>query len=146
MTQPSYKPTGAPDFMPYIGVSDPKASLAFFEETFGFERTPTVIEEGGKIMHAEMKFLETVIMFGPVDAFDPPVRTPRQAGAVPPVGFYVYCKDVDALFLRAKQTGAHIVSVPKDQFYGDRNFTVEDRDGYRWTFGQKVFDFNPSAS
>ncbi|MEN3312565.1 MAG: hypothetical protein V7645_1894, partial [Actinomycetota bacterium] len=39
--------------------------------------------------------------------------------------------------------GAKIVREPEDQFYGDRNYAVEDPEGHEWYFGTHVRDVSP---
>ena len=56
---------------------------------------------------------------------------------------YVYVDDVDARYERAKQAGATIVRGPEDQFYGARNYAVEDPEGHEWYFGTHVRDVSP---
>lgn len=51
--------------------------------------------------------------------------------------------DVDQHYERAKQHGAHIISPPADYPYGERQYTVEDFAGRRWTFSQSVADIDP---
>lgn len=39
--------------------------------------------------------------------------------------------------------GAHLISLPTDYPYGERQYTVEDIVGHRWTFSQTVSDSDP---
>ena len=52
--------------------------------------------------------------------------------------FYVYVDDVDAHFDRAKAAGAEIREEPHEHFGGNRQYTVSDPGGHRWTFAQPV--------
>jgi uncharacterized glyoxalase superfamily protein PhnB len=54
--------------------------------------------------------------------------------------------DVDVHYEHAKQSGARIVSPPTDFPYGERQYTVEDLGGHRWTFSQTIADVAPKAS
>jgi uncharacterized glyoxalase superfamily protein PhnB len=51
--------------------------------------------------------------------------------------------DVDAHCDRARQFGARILSPPRTCEFGERQYSVEDLAGYRWTFSQSVADVNP---
>ncbi|MBI5961694.1 MAG: VOC family protein [Chloroflexi bacterium] len=51
--------------------------------------------------------------------------------------------DVNSHFERARQAGAQIVSVPTDFPYGERQYTVDDPGGHRWTFSQAIADVDP---
>lgn len=53
--------------------------------------------------------------------------------------------DVDAHYARAKAAGAHVVSEPTTYPYGERQYSVRDIGGHRWTFTQSVADSDPAA-
>jgi len=50
------------------------------------------------------------------------------------VVIYVMVADVDAHHKAAKKKRANLISAPKTQFYGLREYMVEDLDGYRLSF------------
>ncbi len=52
-------------------------------------------------------------------------------------------EDVDALHTRALACGARVVREPRDHPYGERQFTVEDLAGHRWSFSQSIADVAP---
>ena len=51
---------------------------------------------------------------------------------------YFWCAGVDAIFERAKASGAQIEQEPTTQFYGVREFMLRDLDGRQLTFGEPV--------
>lgn len=51
--------------------------------------------------------------------------------------------DVDGHHARARQHGARILSPPADYAYGERQYSVEDLAGHRWTFTQAIADVLP---
>ncbi len=53
--------------------------------------------------------------------------------------------DVDRHFEHTRQRGARIILPPETHFYGERQYSVEDFAGYRWTFSQAVADVDPSV-
>jgi uncharacterized glyoxalase superfamily protein PhnB len=55
----------------------------------------------------------------------------------------VHVEDVDRHFEHAKRFGARIVETPNDKPFGERQYTVEDPEGHRWTFSQHVADVGP---
>lgn len=59
------------------------------------------------------------------------------------VGLYIYVEDVDALFAQAVQACAKIVNAEENQFYGDRNGTLEDPFGHTWFLGTHIEDLTP---
>lgn len=55
----------------------------------------------------------------------------------------VRVSDVDSHYERARQAGAQILNPPTDYPYGERQYTVEDPGGHRWTFSQTIADVDP---
>jgi uncharacterized glyoxalase superfamily protein PhnB len=55
----------------------------------------------------------------------------------------MHVDDVDSYYERAKQSGARIIRPPADYPFGERQFTVEDIGGHRWTFSQTIADVDP---
>jgi uncharacterized glyoxalase superfamily protein PhnB len=51
--------------------------------------------------------------------------------------------DVDGHCEHARQLGARIINPPTDYPYGERQYTVEDLGGHRWTFSQTIADVDP---
>ena len=57
----------------------------------------------------------------------------------------VRVNDIDRHYEHAKSSGAKIVSPPNDYPYGERQYTVEDPGGHRWTFSQTIADIDPKS-
>ena len=93
----------------------------------------------GKVMHAEVQMADGVIMMGCPGAN---YKNPKRLGAVTQ-NVYVYVDDVDRHFEHARKAGAKILEEPKDQFYGDRRYGVEDLEGHHWFFATHVRDVAP---
>jgi uncharacterized glyoxalase superfamily protein PhnB len=51
--------------------------------------------------------------------------------------------DVEAHHRLAALHGARVVESPADHPYGERQYSVEDLAGHRWTFSQTVADVDP---
>src|SRR5262249_566115 len=51
--------------------------------------------------------------------------------------------DIDGHHERAKQRGAKILGAPTSYPYGERQYSVEDFAGHRWTFSQSIADVAP---
>jgi uncharacterized glyoxalase superfamily protein PhnB len=56
----------------------------------------------------------------------------------------VLVDNVDAACERAIAGGAEVIHPPEDQPYGERQFSVRDFAGYRWTFSQSIADVDPA--
>ena len=56
---------------------------------------------------------------------------------------HVRVADVASHYARAKERGATITEPPADYPFGERQYTVEDPGGHRWTFSQSIADVAP---
>jgi len=57
----------------------------------------------------------------------------------------VRVEDVNEHFEHARQRSARILKPPTDMPFGERQYTVEDPWGHRWTFSQSIADVPPEA-
>jgi uncharacterized glyoxalase superfamily protein PhnB len=57
----------------------------------------------------------------------------------------VHVEEVDDHCERAKQSGPRIIHPPTDDPFGERQYTVEDPGGHRWTFSQTIGDVDPKT-
>ena len=63
------------------------------------------------------------------------MKQPDEIGGAETQSAYVIVTDADALYARAKATGARIVLDIKDEDYGGRGFACRDLEGHVWSFG-----------
>ncbi len=116
--------TPPPQVWPTFGARDARALITFLVDAFGFEET-VVYGEGDRVDHAELSWpLGGGVMLGSSQ-----VTAPGAFRA------YVVCDDPDALFKRAVEHGAVVVTELTDKDYGSRDFTAQDPEGNHWTFG-----------
>jgi uncharacterized glyoxalase superfamily protein PhnB len=140
------KPDHSPWLVPYLVVKDADRSLAFYAKAFGFTKGDAVAGEGGKTMHADMRYKDVMVMFAPENAYGSEAKCPATLGVQTPVTLYVYCDDVDALCKQAESAGAKVVLPPADMFWGDRMCSLIDPDGHVWNFAThtgKEFEYRP---
>ncbi len=57
----------------------------------------------------------------------------------------MHVDNVDSYYERARQSGARIINPPADYLFGERQCTVEDIGGHRWTFSQTIADVDPKT-
>ncbi len=139
------RPAGMLWLTPALTVKDVLKAVEFYEKAFGFERGIVMPDAEGKIVHAEIKYQGSVVaMLGLEGAFGGTCKSPTGSQSECPIGLYVYCSDVDALYRRAKQAGAEVLAEPENMFWGDRVARFNDIDGYRWMFATNVADFDPT--
>ena len=123
--------------IPALAVKDIAASLRFYNDVLGFETTFSMPDDTGTLVHGSVKRGDVEIMFGRIDMTDAHDQKPLGLG----VSLYTTVadsEDIDALFAHARAAGATIVSEPTDQFWGHRDWTVADPDGYRIVVSQVV--------
>ena len=118
-------------FVPYLGYRDARAAIAFLERAFGFETLAAYYGDDGKVMHAEMRWGDAVLMLGTGK------DEQRKDGDLPPAtrGIYLTVDDLDPHFERAKAAGATVVWEPHDTEFGTMRYRVLDPEGYEWSFG-----------
>ena len=139
-----YKPAGIPGLMPYLTIVDSEKAIKFYQEAFGFRVDGEPMAKDGKIMHAEMTYLDTRIMFSDQGTWDGLSKAPAVDERPCPINLYVYTEDVDKFFENAVKNGAKSVMPPTDMFWGDRMCRLADLDGYEWSFAQNIGEFDPS--
>jgi PhnB protein len=127
-----------------LTVKDSDAALAFYQRAFGFEKRFAFPGPDGRTGHVEMVWQDALIMFGPEGGDSCKAKAPATSGVESPVQLYVYCDDVDALYLRATKAGATSVQAVEDMFWGDRMCKLLDPDGHCWNFATNVRDFDPA--
>ena len=129
MSKRPAKPADMSWVTPYLIVKDADAALAFYKKAFGFEEKTAMPGPDGKLMHAEVKWRDCVIMFGP-EGPTHPAKSPRTLGVRSPVGIYVYCDDVPATRTALAQAGVTVGPITHP-FYAPRGeFRITDPDGY----------------
>jgi PhnB protein len=129
-------PEGYPRMIPYLGYKDCPKALEFLREAFGFEERFRMPMPDGRIGHAEMSLLDSVIMLA---------TAWEEAGQLSPLDLegvhtviYCYVEDVDQHYRNARAAGAVIIAEPEEQPYGARSYRAMDPEGYRWIFATQV--------
>ena len=121
---------------PNLLVANVERSLAFYVNTLGFERGLTVPDAS--------PFVFASVTSGPIEVFFNDVAAaikeyPAFGGK--PIGatgtLYIEVEGVDALHDRLEPV-VKIVMPMVAQFYGTREFAIEDPDGYVITFAERV--------
>jgi uncharacterized glyoxalase superfamily protein PhnB len=126
-------PEGYPRVIPYLVVSRAQPLIAFLQSVFGGEQIERMEAADGRVMHAEVRIGDAVVMIGEAKEGVPPR----------PSTLYLYVEDVDAAYRRAIQAGASSLMEPADQFYGDRNAGVADAEGNQFWIGARVEEVSP---
>lgn len=135
-------PEGYHSVTPYLIVRDAAGVIDFYTRALGAQELMRMPGPGGRIMHAEIKIGDSILMLGDEPPDKPDCRAPHSTGARN-VALYVYVPDVDAAFKRAQGAGAKVVQPLTDMFWGDRAGTIEDPSGHQWTLATHQEDLTP---
>lgn len=134
-------PDGYHHITPYLVIKGAAAAIEFYEKAFGGVEVMRMPQPDGRIGHAELKFGDSHVMLA--DEFpELDVVSPKTLGNSP-VGLLLYVEDVDKTVERAVALGAKIKKPVQDQVYGDRNGTIEDPFGHKWTVAVHIEDVSP---
>ena len=134
-------PKGYHTVTPSLFVAGAAKALEFYKKALGAEELMRFEGPDGKIMHAEFKVGDSIVML----ADEMPEyggKGPKSIGGTP-VSFFVYGENVDAAWRRAVDAGAKEVVPLSDQFWGDRTGCLQDPFGHQWWLAQHVQDLTP---
>lgn len=108
---------------------------AFNAQILGVHNTPD-----GKVMHAEMKIGDSIIMLA--DEWPGFSKSPKTLGGTPVI-LNLYQDNIDGLFEQAVKAGATVTMPLSNQFWGDRYGQLDDPFGHKWALGQHIEDVAP---
>lgn len=129
MSATAYKPSGYPSVSPYLVVTDARAAIQFMVDVLdAVEIRRFDAPEGGRLMHAEVRLDDSVIMLGDCMEGWPAV----------PAHVHVYVPDVDATFARAMKHGATSLQEPVKKQDDDKRGGFQDAWGTSWWVGTKI--------
>ena len=134
-------PRGYPAITPYLRVRGADRALGFYRKAFGARAKDRMVDAGGRIMHAELQVLNTVVMLS--DEFPERGALSPESLKGSPVSLFVYTRDVDAVIARAVAAGATVTMPAQDMFWGDRFGTIRDPFGHEWHFATHKEDVTP---
>jgi uncharacterized glyoxalase superfamily protein PhnB len=126
---------------PGLAIRGAAAAIAFYKKAFGAKELSRMPGPGGKLMHAELKIGDRILMLGD-ESPEMGSPSPQTLGGSA-VALMHYVKDVDAVFARAVAAGAKPLFPPSDMFWGDRYGQVVDPFGHRWSIATHKADLTP---
>lgn len=125
---PSFKPADYNTVSPYLIVSDAAATIKFLQEVFAADVLRTFPNPEGRLMHAEVRIGDTVVMLADSAPEWPPV----------PSYVHVYVEDVDATYARALSAGAESVQEPVKKEDEDKRGGIKDAGGTTWWIATRI--------
>lgn len=124
----THKPAGYSSVSPYLIVSGAAQTIDFLVRVVGARELRRFPDDAGRIVHAEVRVDDTVIMLADgVEAW-PPVAA----------HVHIYVPDVDATYERALAAGAVSVQAPVRKDDADKRGGVRDEGGTTWWIATKV--------
>lgn len=126
---------------PYLFIKDAAAAIEFYKKVFGATEVVRMPGPGGKVMHAELKFGDSIVMLGEENP-QMGALSPQSIGGAATL-LNLYTADVDSVVQKAVDAGAKLVRPVKDQFYGDRSGSLIDPFGHLWGVATHIEDVSP---
>jgi PhnB protein len=133
-------PEGYHTLTPFLTVRDAMRAIEFYKKAFGAEERGIAKGPDGKVMHAELKIGDSIIMLS--DEFpDYGALSPLSNGGAG-MGLHIYVEHVDEAFDRAVKAGAQVEMPVSDQFWGDRYGKLKDPFGHKWSIATHTKDMS----
>jgi PhnB protein len=127
MTVP-YKPSDYSTVSPYLIVDGASRTIAFLTQVFGAVELRKFPDANGKLLHAEVRIGDSVVMLADGGEGWPPV----------PSYVHIYVPDVDATYQLALKAGATSVQEPVKKQDEDKRGGFKDPGGMTWWIATKV--------
>ena len=134
-------PEGFHAVTPQLVCRNAPRALEFYKNAFGAEIQNVSEGPDGRIMHAQFKIGDSVLMMSeefPEYGTLSPLSLKGTA-----VTLHIYAPDPDAIFNRAVSAGAAPAMPMMDAFWGDRYGQVVDPYGHRWSIAARTRNMTP---
>jgi PhnB protein len=134
-------PEGYYSLTPYLVCKGAAEAIEFYKKAFGAIETVRMPGPGGRVMHAEVKIGNAMLMLAdenPERGHLSPATLGGTTGSV-----MLYTDDVDATYRAAIAGGAKSASEPADMFWGDRMANITDPFGHNWAIATHKEDVSP---
>jgi PhnB protein len=124
----SYKAPGYTSVAPYLIVDGAARTIEFLAQVFDATELRRFSDPSGKLMHAEVRIDDTVVMVADGNEGWPPI----------PSHVHVYVPDVDATYRRALAAGATSVQEPVKKEDEDKRGGIKDSGGTTWWIATRI--------
>ncbi len=121
---------------PNLMVKDVNRTIAFYKELLGFELNQTV-PETGQFEWASMKCGEVEIMFQAESSLAQDIPALKEMDIGGSLTFYIQMAGIEELYGKVRDNVA-IVQDMHTTFYGTRQFTIRDCNGYLLAFAESA--------
>jgi PhnB protein len=124
----SYKPADYTSVAPYLIVPNAGDTIQFLTAVFDAKELRKFIDPSGRVVHAEVRFDDTVVMFAEGGGGFPAI----------PAHIHVYVSDVDAVYARALAHGAVSVQKSVKKNDEDKRGGFKDGGGTTWWIATRI--------
>jgi len=121
---PAMEPTLSPALAPYLVTKNARGLIRFIERGIGGRLSYEAVDDRGRLVHAEMRIADGLLMIGEAPADRPPF----------PCMLHLYVSDAHAAYRTALRAGATSVREPVDAGDGLARGGVRDGWGNEWWF------------
>ncbi|QSE98055.1 VOC family protein [Fulvivirga lutea] len=122
---------------PNLMVDDVRATINYYHGIFGFETVSTVPEKGDVLDWARMKKGDVDIMFQSEESLKKDIPEIRHESPGGGATLFIKMTGIEEFYDR-HYNDADIVVQLHDTFYGMKEFTVRDINGYYLTFAEPI--------
>jgi PhnB protein len=135
-------PAGYHTVTPYLTVNDGARALDVYASAFGARVKARMSGPGGRLMHAEFRVGDSIVMLSDEVPGMSTTRAPTSLGAATG-SLFLYVPNVDAAFQKAVDAGCTALMPPTDMFWGDRFGKLRDPFGVEWGMATHKEDVPP---
>ena len=135
-------PEGFHTITPQLALDNAAKAIDWWKQGLGAEEVSRSTGPDGKIMHAELRIGDSVVMLSDEFPGMSTARAPKALGGTTG-GLFLYLPDVDAAFRRAVEAGCKVLMPVTDMFWGDRFGKLEDPFGNQWSLATHKEDVSP---
>jgi uncharacterized glyoxalase superfamily protein PhnB len=121
--------------IPVLAYPNVREAVEWLSDVFGFSERLQIADH-----RSQMKAGEGGIIIAEYMDRD---RRPEAGADYVSHGVMVRVADVQSHYEHAAARGAEILEPPFDHIYGERQYSVKDIGGHRWTFSQTLSDADP---
>ena len=139
MTKPI--PDGFTTVTASLTVKEASKAIEFYKKAFDAKELNRFPGPDGKIMHAEIKIGNSIVMLNDEDP-NMNCKSPQSIGGTGS-SIFLYVNDADATFNKAVSAGAKPTMPLMDAFWGDRFGSIEDPFGHVWGIATRKKDRTP---
>ena len=134
-------PDGYYSLTPYLVIKGAAEAIEFYKKVFGAVETVRMPGPGGRVMHAEVKIGNSMLMLSDENPERGYLSPSSRGGNTS--SMMLYTDDVDAVFKKAVAAGARSDQPPTDMFWGDRMGNLTDPFGHSWAIATHKEDVSP---